>query len=333
MRFDEIPKQLRMEGKAWAQHGSASLATKLVAQHASDLVIQVPVGVEAVDRESRILLARCNKPFQRYLVAQGGDGGSSANQYHGTRGERRNIELHLKLRPNIGLVGFPNAGKSTLLKALAPKKKVKIAPYPFTTVKPQMCYITYDDEKEKKTGDTEEVEEDPFSLTIADLPGLIEGASKNRGRGDSFMKHLEYSDIIVMVVDVTGFQLQVTLTEPYRSAVETVAILNKEIENYDMKILKKPAVLVLNKTDLPGGAETAAKIQELFKTKKWVEEVPEELRPTNPMTFDEVVPASAKNVELGSLKPAVRRIYEYLQPLRMKSLFENLEKSQGNVLV
>ncbi|KAK0406578.1 hypothetical protein QR680_018664 [Steinernema hermaphroditum] len=326
MRFDDISKQLREQGRAWAPHGTASISTKLVGGHAQHLMINVPVGVECVDRESRILLARCTKPYERYLVAQGGEGGNGDNGYAGVRGEKRNIELHLKLRPNIGLVGFPNAGKSTLMKALVPKKKVKIAAYPFTTTKPQMCYVSYEDEI--TSGD-----EEPFSLTIADLPGLIEGASKNRGRGDSFLKHLEYSDIIVMVVDVTGFQLRVSLTEPYRTALETVAILNQEIENYDLKLLQKPAVLVLNKTDLPGGAETASQLQELLRSQKWAESLSEELRPSNPMTFDEVIPASAKNFELGSLKPAVRKIYECLRPLRKMSLFENEQKSKGKFLV
>uniref|UniRef100_A0A1I7Z532 OBG-type G domain-containing protein n=1 Tax=Steinernema glaseri TaxID=37863 RepID=A0A1I7Z532_9BILA len=325
MRFADIPKQLKEEGRAWASHGSSSVATKLIAEHAGDLVINVPVGVECIDRESRILLARCNKPFERYLVAQGGEGGNSSNAYQGMRGEKRSIELHLKLRPNIGLVGFPNAGKSTLMKSLAPKKNVKIASYPFTTTKPQMCYITFDEQKDTS--------DEPFSLTIADLPGLIEGASKNRGRGDAFLKHLEYSDIIVMVVDIMGFQLKVDVTEPYRSALETVALLNREIENYDLKILQKPTVLVLNKIDLPGGVKKAGDLQELFASGQWVKSVPQELRPSNPVLFDKVIAASAKNSELDSFKPSIREIYECLRPLRRTSLFENEEKSKGKFLV
>ena len=153
----------------------------------------------------------------------------------------------MKLHPNIGLVGFPNAGKSTLLKALAPEKKnIKIAPYPFTTTKPQVLDIHYNEV-------TDVTEDDRFSLSCADLPGLIEGAAQNRGKGHAFLKHLEYSDMLIFVVDVHGFQLSANLTDEFRTPLETIALLNKELEAYDRKLVKKPCVLVLNKIDLPDG--------------------------------------------------------------------------------
>ncbi|KAK6036821.1 hypothetical protein COOONC_25674 [Cooperia oncophora] len=118
------------------------------------------------------------------------------------------MSLHLKLRPNVGLVGFPNAGKSTLMKAIVPRKSIKIAPYPFTTTKPQLAFWTA--EKGRKGI------EDDFTLSLADLPGLIEGAAQNRGKGHKFLKHLEYSDILLLVVDCMGFQLSNNLNEPFR---------------------------------------------------------------------------------------------------------------------
>lgn len=154
----------------------------------------------------------------------------------------------MKLSPNMGLVGFPNAGKSTLLKALAPEKRsIKIAPYPFTTIKPQLIDIRFDEY-------TGEEKENRFSLSCADLPGLIEGAAKNRGKGHAFLKHLEYSDMLVFVVDVNGFQLSANLNhDKFRTPIETIALLNKELEAYDKKLVKKPCILVLNKIDLPDG--------------------------------------------------------------------------------
>lgn len=131
------------------------------------------------------------------------------------------MAIHLKLQPNVGLVGFPNAGKSTLLKALVPEKNIKIASYPFTTLKPQVCHVRYAPDKnlpsDPSTDDEEAVvPEKPFTLTVADLPGIIEGASRNRGRGYAFLKHLEHSNIVLMVVDVHGFQLSARLDEPFR---------------------------------------------------------------------------------------------------------------------
>lgn len=150
--------------------------------------------------------------------------------FRGEIGESMMVSIHLKLRPNVGLVGFPNAGKSTLLKALVPDKQVKIASYPFTTTKPQMCHVLYSPDKNLPANlstDEDEplVAEKPFTLTVADLPGIIEGASRNRGRGYAFLKHLEYSNIILMVVDVHGFQLSANLGEPFRYAIAVTVLM------------------------------------------------------------------------------------------------------------
>ncbi|EPB65180.1 hypothetical protein ANCCEY_15757, partial [Ancylostoma ceylanicum] len=122
MAFIDIKKELGGKSKVKAQSGGHS-----------QKYVKVPVGIEAVDMERNVLLARCSRPFQKYLIACGGSGGNARNHYKGEPGEQFDISLHLKLRPNVGLVGFPNAGKSTLMKAFVPRKSIKIAAYPFTT--------------------------------------------------------------------------------------------------------------------------------------------------------------------------------------------------------
>ncbi|KAK6016463.1 Obg family GTPase CgtA, partial [Ostertagia ostertagi] len=281
--------------------------------------LDVPVGVEAVDEDRNVLLARCTKPFHTYLIARGGCGGDARNNFKGERGEQLNVSLHLKLRPNVGLVGFPNAGKSTLMKAFVPRKSIKIAPYPFTTTKPQVAFWTVD--KGKK-----EVESD-FTLSFADLPGLIEGASQNRGKGYKFLKHLEYSDILLLIVDCMGFQLSNKLNEPFRSPIEVVALLNRELENYDRKLVQKPAVLLFNKIDIaPEGVPE--KLVEKMSGMDWPRHVPEQYRPAIPLIFDYVLPVSAKLGEVEEVKKALIRVYKGLRPSMIpESTFDDLDKT------
>ncbi|KAK6055732.1 Obg family GTPase CgtA [Cooperia oncophora] len=189
MAFSDIRKRLGGKMRLKAVSGTSSKKVKLVGDDGEDTCFDVPVGVEAVDDDRNVLLARCTRPFQKYLIARGGCGGNARNDFKGEQGEQFNMSLHLKLRPNVGLVGFPNAGKSTLMKAIVPRKSIKIAPYPFTTTKPQLAFWTA--EKGRKGI------EDDFTLSLADLPGLIEGAAQNRGKGHKFLKHLEYSDILL----------------------------------------------------------------------------------------------------------------------------------------
>ncbi|KHJ97426.1 Obg family GTPase CgtA [Oesophagostomum dentatum] len=191
MAFTDIKKNLGGKMKLKAQNGGHSQKIKLVGDDGQHTYFEVPVGVEAVDVERNVLLARCSRPFQRYLIAQGGSGGCARNQYKGEPGESFEVSLHIKLRPNVGLVGFPNAGKSTLMKAFVPRKFVKIAPYPFTTTKPQVAFWVAEKRKENQ--------EDDFTLSIADLPGLIEGASQNRGKGYKFLKHLEFVMVFLRI--------------------------------------------------------------------------------------------------------------------------------------
>ncbi|VDM52125.1 unnamed protein product [Angiostrongylus costaricensis] len=292
MTFSDIRRKLDGKMKVKAENGSSSQKVKLAGKDGQHAYLQVPVGVEAVDADRNILLARCSRPFQKYLIARGGVGGDFRNQYIAEKGEQLNVALHLKLRPNIGLVGFPNAGKSTLMKAF---------------VKPQIAFWTA-----KKGG--EEVEGD-FTLTLADLPGLIEGASQNRGKGYKFLKHLEYADILLLVVDCNGFQLTNNLNEPFRSPIEVVALLNRELEMYDKKLVQKPAILLFNKIDIVEDKQMPERLVEKMNANNWCSHVSEEIRPQNPLNFDYILPISAKLGDVEAVKKALIRLYQNIRPM------------------
>jgi GTPase involved in cell partitioning and DNA repair len=208
------------------------------------------------------------------------------------------------------------------LKALAPEKKsIKIAPYPFTTTKPQMLDIRFDEYSGVE-------KEDKFSLSCADLTGLIEGAAENRGKGHAFLKHLEYSDMLVFVIDVQGFQLSANMNDKFRTPLETIALLNKELEAYDRKLVKKPCVLVLNKIDLPDGEKKADEVEAIMKN-GWHKNLPSHLKPLIPVHFRGIIKASAKNGEIGSLKELLHKTYEELHPLESLSFDEDIEEKSG----
>ncbi|EYC21652.1 hypothetical protein Y032_0019g3944 [Ancylostoma ceylanicum] len=320
MAFIDIKKELGGKSKVKAQSGGHSQKVRLVGDNGEHTYVKVPVGIEAVDMERNVLLARCSRPFQKYLIACGGSGGNARNHYKGEPGEQFDISLHLKLRPNVGLVGFPNAGKSTLMKAFVPRKSIKIAAYPFTTTKPQVAFWVAEKRKED--------EESDFTLSIADLPGLIEGASQNRGKGYQFLKHLEYADVLLLVVDCLGFQLSNKPGEPFRSPLEVVALLNHELENYSKKLVQKPALLVLNKIDISPDKEEPSRLAEKLRSLDWPLQLPEKLRPRFPLQFDYVIPISAKLGEIEELKRALIRTYRNLHPSEVpQDLLEDDDKS------
>lgn len=298
--------------KVQAQNGANSSQTSLIGANGRSKVLRVPVGVDVVNAETKLLIARCSRPFFNYVIARGGQGGCAENCFKATAGERFFVDLHLKLHPNIGLVGFPNAGKSTVMKALVPTRSIKIASYPFTTLKPQIAYIT-------DIGKDSDDDDDSFSLSVADLPGLIEGAAMNRGRGREFLKHLEYSDILLMVVDVLGFKLDLSVNNPYRSALETIALLNIELEKYDPSLALKPTIIALNKIDLPNGKQKADELVSVLQKKNWSEALPEEMRPTRPLTIKAVIPIAAKNRELADLESQLKFLYARIHPLSAPS--------------
>ncbi|KAL3114062.1 hypothetical protein niasHT_014965 [Heterodera trifolii] len=350
-------EQRRRARTVAAEDGENARQTKLAGRHGRDRILDVPIGVEIVG-QNNVLLARCITPKKPYLLAKGGMGGCADNKYNAEPGTAFWATINLKLCPNIGLIGFPNAGKSTLMRALVPDKPIKVAAYAFTTTRPQLCYVKYDmddtnsgenavpasdvdddfedDDQEHeeeemvlpstaptdeegggdadkelsealsvvnkiRMGDEEEIESEnvntstaPFTLSIADLPGIVEGASRNRYNAFDCLKHLEYSDIIVMVVDVHGFQLGPN--EPLRSPLEMMALLNREMEQYDRALVRKPVVLLLNKVDEADGEQKANELCDFL--------------------LGDGRDGRAKRGQLGNVKPMLRRIHKEVKPLK-----------------
>lgn len=247
-----------------------------------------------IDEEAKKIIGELNLPGETCLVAGGGGGGCSGNQFIGHKGQARSIKLDLKLIADIGLVGFPNAGKSTLLKAIS-NANPKIASYPFTTIMPQIGTIEYPDYRQ---------------ITMADLPGLIEGAHRNVGMGHEFLKHVERTSLLVLIIDIFGFQL--SQNHLMRNCLQNVYALNKELELYDATLLDKPSILLVNKMDTNGSEEEFMQYKKHFHDLSLaVNDCPEEIRPEQLIKFERIIPISAKcNKEINKVKIQVREVLD-----------------------
>uniref|UniRef100_A0A4X1UCN8 GTP-binding protein 10 n=1 Tax=Sus scrofa TaxID=9823 RepID=A0A4X1UCN8_PIG len=224
---DKYPQKRFVAGE-----GANSRVSALKGSKGKDCEIPVPVGISVTDENGKII-GELNKEKDRILVAEGGIGGKLLTNFLPLKGQRRVIHLDLKLIADVGLVGFPNAGKSSLLSKISHAKPA-IADYAFTTLKPELGKIMYNDFKQ---------------ISVADLPGLIEGAHMNKGMGHKFLKHIERTKQLLFVVDISGFQL--SSQTRYRTAFETIILLTKELELYKEELQTKPALLAVNKMDLP----------------------------------------------------------------------------------
>ncbi|MBE6383670.1 MAG: GTPase ObgE [Lentisphaerae bacterium] len=236
--------------KCFAQDGGNGQSQKMFGKRGKDLVVPVPLGTEVYDALTDLLVADITEPGQRVIVAKGGAGGygnvhfkSSVNQAPtehtpGGEPEERRLRLELKTIADAGLLGFPNAGKSSLLSSLS-SATPKIANYPFTTLNPMVGTIVYDDFAK---------------IAMADVPGIIEGAAKGVGLGLAFLKHLERSKVLVYVIDMAGTD--------NRNPWDDYSVLKKEIDEYSSELAERPFLVVANKMDEPQSAENIVRFRE-----------------------------------------------------------------------
>ena len=215
-----------------------------------DITVQIPVGTQVFDVESGDLVFDFTEAGQRFLAAQGGKGGwgnqhfatptRRAPKFHytGRPGDEKEFQLELKLIADVGLVGFPNAGKSTLISVISAAKP-KIADYPFTTLEPNLGVVDLGDFQ---------------TFVVADIPGLIEGASEGAGLGDRFLRHVERTKLMLHLVDVSS------LSE--RNPVEDYEIINRELANYDENLATRPQIVVATKLDALDDPERLESLRE-----------------------------------------------------------------------
>lgn len=269
--------------------GTNSSIRELKGQRGNDVEILAPVGITVTTDDGKII-GELNTEDERLMVAKGGSGGSLYSAFEPSKGQAKHIRLDLKLIADVGLVGFPNAGKSSLLTAMS-NATPQIASYAFTTLKPEIGKLMYKDYKQ---------------ISVADLPGLIEGAHMNKGMGHKFLKHVERTKQLLFVVDVCGFQL--ASKTMFRSAFEAVQLLTKELELYKEELVSKPALLVVNKMDLPGAEDKLAELTEQLKNpEEFSDLLPDDMIPRNQMTFRHVVPVSASSGSgIEHLKSCIR---------------------------
>jgi len=232
-----------------AQHGKNGSKRNRTGANGENLILKVPVGTQIYEEDNNTLIYDFTKNKERYLVASGGKGGlvnvrfkSSVNRApkkktNGKNGEEFWIWLQLKVIADIGIIGKPNAGKSSLLSALT-RAKPKIANYPFTTLNPNLG-VTYYDRKE---------------VTLADIPGLVEGAHKGIGLGDKFLRHIERCKVLLHLIDLSENNLEKTYKE-----------ITKELSSYDKKLSKKKEIIFFNKSDLFDNDEIKKKLENFKK--------------------------------------------------------------------
>ncbi len=217
---------------------------------ADDVIVKVPAGTIITDCETNLVIADLTKKDDEVIVAYGGRGGrgnialatrtNPAPSYseNGEPGEVRKIKAELKLLADVGLVGLPSVGKSTFISKIS-SAKPKIASYHFTTLTPNLGVVRASSNR---------------SFVVADLPGLIEGASLGEGLGDQFLRHIERTRVIAHIIDMSAFEGR----DPYNDYL----IINKELENFNPKILAKPQIILANKMDMPSSLDNLKKFKE-----------------------------------------------------------------------
>ena len=242
LRYQKTIKGKKGEnGRGKNQHGKG----------ADPVIVKVPIGTVVTDLDTGLILADLSKKNQEELIAKGGRGGrgntafktqtNTAPDYseNGEEGEHKTLKVEVKMLADVGLVGLPSVGKSTIISCVS-KSKPNIAAYHFTTLNPNLGVVRASDGR---------------SFVMADLPGLIEGASLGEGLGDKFLRHIERTKVIAHVIDMSAQELR----DPY----EDYFLINKELKDFNEKLIKKPQIIIANKMDLPNAKENL----EIFRKK------------------------------------------------------------------
>ena len=241
---------LRYNPEHKADRGRHGEGSNRSGKDGESITVRLPVGTQVYNAETEELLFDFTEPGQRYLVAKGGKGGwgnahfatstRRAPKFHytGRPGEEKELQLELKVIADVGLVGFPNAGKSTLISVISAAKP-KIADYPFTTLEPNLGVVDVGDYK---------------TFVVADIPGLIEGASEGAGLGDRFLRHVERTKLILHLVDVSSGS--------GRDPVGDYEIINRELAKYDQDLAARPQIVVATKIDALDDPERLDRLKE-----------------------------------------------------------------------
>ncbi|HSU25907.1 MAG TPA: GTPase ObgE [Pyrinomonadaceae bacterium] len=244
---------LRYNPEHKAERGKHGEGSNRHGKDGESVTVKVPVGTQVFNAEDNELLFDFTEAGQRYLAAKGGKGGwgnahfatptRRAPKFHytGRPGQEKELQLELKLIADVGLVGFPNAGKSTLISVISAAKP-KIADYPFTTLEPNLGVVDMGDYK---------------TFVVADIPGLIEGASEGAGLGDRFLRHVERTKLMLHLVDVSSLS--------GRDTVEDYEIINRELANYSPDLAERPQIVVATKLDALDEPERLEKLRSRAK--------------------------------------------------------------------
>ena len=241
LRYQKLIKGKKGEnGRGKNQHGKG----------AEPIIIKVPQGTVVTDLDTGLIIADLSKKEDQEIIAKGGRGGrgntafktqtNTAPDYseNGEEGEKKNLKVEVKMLADVGLVGLPSVGKSTII-SMVSRSKPKIAAYHFTTLHPNLGVVKASDGR---------------SFVIADLPGLIEGASEGEGLGDKFLKHIERTKVIAHVIDMGASEGR----DPY----EDYVLINKELKAFNEKLTKKPQIIIANKMDLTNAKEELEKFRQ-----------------------------------------------------------------------
>lgn len=237
-----------------AANGGQGGSSNRKGKNGPNLVLKVPCGTLVREIESGEILYDITDPKTRFEICYGGKGGKGNTRFKsptnrapnqctpGRPGQMVEVELELKLIADVGLVGFPNAGKSTFISQTT-NVDVKIAPYPFTTLRPNLGYL---------------MDKEGTRILIADIPGIIPGAHKNKGLGLEFLRHIERTSLLLFLLDASDFE--------GRDPVEDFSVLRREIALYNPELLEKPYAVLLNKVDIEGAPPLVALFREMHNS-------------------------------------------------------------------